>query len=636
MIMKYLLLSLLVISSFTVTAQADLYVQPNPSGSGSDSYVYVNDVELYVENDVNLQKNANGSSTEASIYLRNNGQLIQGDDSAMNQGNGLLSVYRNVDSTSAYHYKFYNMPVGITSGSGNSNAGVSRFYDCNGCGDTETAATTIGTTPGRNGTLSPSTTLSTRWIYVKDPSPDNDNEANWRRINNNDVVSPFQGFIMKGVSTNPSGNTGTSADLVENFTFDLRGRPNTGSLSISMDPGDVRVVSGNPYPSALDLAAFFNDSNNDIITAIRFWDEPRDDEFSHFYADKSGGWGSWTPTGGGQGTYVPPTFDNYSASGFGTGSNGTGLLYNRRYAPIGQGFEIVTNGNLGTLTFSNSHRVFQREGTSSIFKRPEQTTNRESIKNQSAQSDISSTWAEELDQRSPHIRLNVVMHESYARQLVLGLDDRTTDGFDRGWDAPSPMDAKSGEAYFLIGDDSNRKPHVIQFLPFSKEKLIPIGFKLTQQTKFFVETVEEVKMYNKKAYIFDSEENTYQEFTNGKSATYNLPAGTYDDRFYVVFKSNKESLTHAKEVQGRAEENVEFFQNNRLGVLEVSNPEGYDINEALVFDISGKLVFEKANIGKEKNFSFPTSNLSDGVYLVKLKTADNIYISYKTSVYNKN
>ena len=143
-------------------------------------------------------------------------------------------------------------------------------------------------------------------------------------------------------------------------------------------------------------------------------------------------------------------------------------------------------------------------------------------------------------------------------------------------------------------------------------------------------------MYNKKAYIFDSEENTYQEFTNGKSATYNLPAGTYEDRFYVVFKSNKESLTQAKEVQGRAEENVEFFQNNRLGVLEVSNPEGYDIDQALVFDISGKLVFEKANIGKEKNFSFPTSNLSDGVYLVKLKTADNIYISYKTSVYNKN
>ena len=630
MIMKYLLLSLLVISSFTVTAQADLYVQPNPSGSGSDSYVYVNDVELYVENDVNLQKNANGSSTEASIYLRNNGQLIQGNDSATNQGNGLLSVYQTMQETSAFHYNFWNMPVGITSGSGNSNAGVSRFFDCEGCGDTTTAAKTTDLTNARNGISDTDPiTLSTRWIYVKDPSPNNDNEANWRRVNGNNVISPFSGFIMKGVSP------GSSPAQTISQTLEFRGRPNTGTIDITMSNGEYRVVSGNPYPSAIDLKTFLND--NTIITTIRFWDEPKNSEYTHFYSGKSGGWGTWVPGGAGdpQGIYTPPTFNNYSASGVGgAAGTGSGAVYPRRYAPIGQGFEIVTNGNPGTISFSNSQRVYQKQnGTTSTFRKPEKDTS--TLTGINPDSNSSSTGVI-VDSRSPLLRIDVVINESYSRQLVLGLDDRTTDGFDRGWDAPSPMDAKSGEAYFLIGDDSNKKPYVIQFLPFSKEKLIPIGFKLTQQTKFFVETVEEVKMYNKKAYIFDSEENTYQEFTNGKSATYNLPAGTYDDRFYVVFKSNKESLTKAKEVQGRAEENVEFFQNNRLGVLEVSNPEGYDIDQALVFDISGKLVFEKVNIGKEKNFSFPTSNLSDGVYLVKLKTADNVYISYKTSVYNKN
>ncbi|WP_339698912.1 T9SS type A sorting domain-containing protein [uncultured Marixanthomonas sp.] len=635
--MKHLLLSLLIVSSVGVTAQSDLYVGPNGS---TDSYVYVNDAVLYVENDVNLDKNASGSATEASIYLRNNGQLIQGNDTADNQGDGLLSVYRSVDSTSAYHYKFYNMPVGVTSGSGNSNAGVSRFFDCDGCGDTETAATAIGTTTGRNGSLNP-TTLSTRWIYVKDPSPNNDNEANWRRINNNDVVSPFQGFIMKGVSTDPSGNRGTLADLVKDFKFDLRGRPNTGTLSINMPAGgEVRVVSGNPYPSAIDLSQFVADNNasgGPQIATIRFWDEPKDTdiEYSHFYADKSGGWGSWVPAGAGtDGVYTPPTFNNYSASGIG-GSAGTGRggLYSRRYSPIGQGFEILTDGTPGLITYSNSHRVFQREGANSIFKRPEAPENKID-KNTNNPGDESSTWAE-ADPRSPYLRINVVMHESYARQLVLGLDDRTTDNMDYGWDAPSPMDAKSGEAYFLIGDDSNRKPFVIQFVPYGKEKMIPIGFKLTKQTKFFVETVEEVKMHNKKAYIFDSADNTYQEFTNGKSATYNLDAGTYDDRFFVVFKGKNELSNYAKETQGRVEENVDFFQNNNLGVLEVQNPEGYNIKQALIFDMTGKLVYEKQNIGAETHFSFPTSNLSDGVYIVKLKTTDNIDISHKTSVYNR-
>ena len=197
------------------------------------------------------------------------------------------------------------------------------------------------------------------------------------------------------------------------------------------------------------------------------------------------------------------------------------------------------------------------------------------------------------------------------------------------------MDATS-EAYFPVGQDDNRKPYVINTVPFDASKQIPISFKLDQPYKFWLEAVEEVKMNGKNAYIFDSEENTYQEFTNGKSATYNLPAGTYDNRFYVVFKATKKHLAEATETQNRIEEDVDFFQNNRLGVLEVSNPEGYDIEQALVFDTSGKLVYQKSNIGIEKNFSFPTGNLSDGVYLVKLKTADNIYISYKTPVYNKN
>ena len=64
--MKYLLLSLLILSSIFATAQSDLFVKPNGS---SDSYVYVNDVELYVENDVNLQKNATVLPKQVSTFV---------------------------------------------------------------------------------------------------------------------------------------------------------------------------------------------------------------------------------------------------------------------------------------------------------------------------------------------------------------------------------------------------------------------------------------------------------------------------------------------------------------------------------------------------------------------------------------
>jgi hypothetical protein len=80
---------------------------------------------------------------------------------------------------------------------------------------------------------------------------------------------------------------------------------------------------------------------------------------------------------------------------------------------------------------------------------------------------------------------------------------------------------------------------------------------------------------------------------------------------------------------------VDFFQNNTVGQLEVSNPKGYNIKNAYVFDMSGKMVINRNNIGTEQNFTFPTSNLSDGVYLVKLTTEDNIDINYKITIHNK-
>lgn len=69
--MKNLLLfSVVLLMSYNAMAQ--LYVTPN---GATDSYVYVNDEILFVEQDVNLVAN-NAGTTEASLYLRNEAQLI--------------------------------------------------------------------------------------------------------------------------------------------------------------------------------------------------------------------------------------------------------------------------------------------------------------------------------------------------------------------------------------------------------------------------------------------------------------------------------------------------------------------------------------------------------------------------------
>jgi len=77
---------------------------------------------------------------------------------------------------------------------------------------------------------------------------------------------------------------------------------------------------------------------------------------------------------------------------------------------------------------------------------------------------------------------------------------------------------------------------------------------------------------------------------------------------------------------------VTVFQNNRARQLEVSNPEGYTLKSASVYDMSGKLVISENNLGDSNRYSFYTGNLSDGVYLVKLVTSDDIIVDYKAVV----
>ncbi len=665
--MKYLLLSFLIVSSVAAMAQADLFVRPNPT-SNTDSYVYVSDVELYVEDNIELKKNINNTETAGSIYLRNNGQLIQGSETARNSGDGMLSVYQSAEDSDQWTYNYWCYPVGKETGPDGHNtwSGLARVYgiDETSGSPSITSSFQADNTSNLNGFTNPGTTtpvtISTRWIYKHPRGFEAEND--YIRVGASNAVPPGWGFTMKGVGVSPNGGNDPSVNTGAGYTYDFRGRPNTGEIEIPVYWSSLKnkgeyTLSGNPYPSALDLNRLWYDpanldaSGNSKLGEILYWDEDKTSN-SHFYSENAGGYGSWIPMGSepngttNLGMYTRPTFSVWNANGdmVSTQTGPNGAIIERRFAPIGQGFFFVPASDLPVseqkIVIKNAHRRYIPYGDKgSTFRKPTMDTNDNggdtSFTSQEIEDDTTGAMFFQTDNRVPHFRINAFFDKSHVRDMVLAFSDEATDFYDNGFDATSPMDASS-EAYFPVGPDYDRKPYVINTVPFNVKKQIPIAFKLDKQFKFWIETVEEVKMRGQKAYIFDREENTYQEFTNGKSATYNLPAGTYDNRFFIVFKGEKEAAALTKETQERAQQQVDFFQNNQLGVLEVKNPEGYDIKQALVFDISGKLVYQKKNIGTERFFSFPTSNLSDGVYIVKLKTADNIDINYKASVYNKN
>ncbi|MCF6306906.1 MAG: T9SS type A sorting domain-containing protein [Flavobacteriaceae bacterium] len=605
--MKNLLLFLTMLIA-TTTVFSQLYVSPN---GATDSYVFVNDEILFVEQDVNLVANTNSVDTEASIYLRQQAQLIQGNTASSNSGTGSISVIQNTPDDDSWDYSFWGSPVGNATGTGNQNFGILRLNDSL----TLTRSQVTATTTAREGLVTP-LTISTRWTYSYAAG------GPWTRIYANNVVTPGYGFIMKGVGlTNHNQN------------YDFRGRPNNGTMSVAVLNGE-HTLSGNPYPSALDLNRVFYDPDNTEILQFKYWDEDRTID-SHLYIDNKGGYGTWVPgasdpNGTTAGTYVVAPFLDYDSAGNPTGgqSGGSGAYYERRFAPIGQGFQILGLSN-GSINIKNNHRRYIVEGVANNSQYRGQEDDASVIV-----ADPGGTVTP-VDNRMPQLRIYTTFGESHFRDMVLAFSDESTDGFDRGFDARHPLDAGGGDVYFPIGDDSDLVPYVIQTVPFAIEKKVPYTITLDQEFKILIEVVEQIN-FDGAAYLWDKQENTYRKITQGSIAELLLPAGIYENRFYIVFRDRKETYQNSVVATETVKvmETVTFFQNNPYKQMEISNPEGYTIKNAKVFDMAGKLVINQNNLGNGSKLTVGTANLSDGVYLIKLITSENINIDFKMIIKN--
>ncbi|MFT5437744.1 MAG: hypothetical protein ACI840_002403 [Ulvibacter sp.] len=605
---------------FTVSSVAQLYVKPNGSEA---SYIYVKDEVLFVEDDISLAANPSGA-TEASIYFRDGAQLVQGTGTTDSSGDGYISILQNNTDSDAYDYAYWGSPVGdqTIAGTGNKNFGAMRFFNPEGGKDVGcdcylgTDSTVNDPITSYNGEFNPEMKISSRWLYTYTNNV-------WSRIYDNSDVIPGRGFTMKGLGL-------TNHDQA----YDFRGRANNGTITAPILAG-ASSLSGNPYPSALDLNKFFYDNTN--IQSIRFWEEDRTVD-SHYYVDNKGGYGIWLPMGldSGQtnpGIYAVAPFWNYNnVGGQGTYSGNSGDSYQRRFAPVGQGFMLYgANTATGPVTYDNSQRSYILESSGlSDFR----SNDGDPVVTDGTDEAIDVIYATPTDYRISHLRLNTYFNETHLRQLVLAFSDDATDGADRGFDALSPMDSTS-DVYFPIGSDEKR-PYVIQTIPFDIYKQIPYTIDLDIQTRVVVNVIEKVK-FKGSVYLYDNVEDTYQEIKSDleRSAELTLPAGTYEDRFFISFMNrDRTQQVVIENAKNQVLEDVDFFQNNPAQQLEVGNPEGYDIASANIFGMSGKLVYTASNLGNNNKFTFPTGNLSDGIYLVMLTTIDNIAVNYKITVKN--
>jgi hypothetical protein len=415
--------------------------------------------------------------------------------------------------------------------------------------------------------------------------------------------------IMKG------SGVGDPEDDVQNYVF--MGKPHNATISNPLTAGNNALLS-NPYASAIDSHEFIRDNipgGNPGTTAsfngtLYFWVHYTSND-THVLADYEGGYAQYNLTGGVAAVTPPVTVDGFIISGRGNSPKAP-----ERYIPVGQGF-FVSAGDTGggMIAFHNDQRVFQREyatppsfNNGSVFLR---SGNSNTI-------DPSSNDDEDLIKR---IRLAFVTPEMATKRLLLGFvpEDKASDGFDYGYDAPS-FNNDPSDMFWLIDGES----YTIQGVgDFDKYKMHPIGLRIANSGMVEIElTGFENFETHKNVYVYDSMLGTYTKI-NKKSFKVELDVGEYLDRFYITFtKAQNEKLL---DLEDNDIENtmVNYLASSKELYLRV--PDGINVKQVQLLNLVGQLVSSWDNVNSffvsGNEIKIPVRRLAEGTYIVNVETA---------------
>jgi hypothetical protein len=595
-----IIVCILVFFLFSIQVKGQLFVK-------NDSYVYVDNTFITVTSAVNMENTGN-------IYLRNDGQLLQKDVTSTNQGPGHLSVYQE-GTVNNFQYNYWCSPVSGTTTIGNEPFGITLFKRP----ISKTESLPVLTTTSNNGTTSETNlTISSKWIYRFLSSSE---YSQWLFSGALTEIEAGQGFTMKGSlgidSTQPYAEISANNAAGTSQRYDFRGKPNSGSITINV-ANDKYTLTGNPYPSAIDLNMFLTDEDNIpyIDGTALFWEHDKNAN-THLIAQYRGGYGIYN---GSTSVYSPATFYTYDIGGNQGSVASTPLNdYERRFSPIGQGF-MIRGIQDGEVKMKNLFRIYMKEGSAnqSEFERTSNATSNTSNQNEDNEffDEIPNIAGIDYTQISkkpaPHIKINTLLNNQAVRQYALCFLPNSSEGLDRA-DSKSPDGTTLPfDSYLLL----NQEEYLHSTMPFSITNTYPVGFKSNADATFKVEVSEMNGVSGfLDVFLHDKETGLYHDIKNS-AYSLSLPAGVNTTRYEITF------LNSTLEVPDLIDSKLLAYSNLTDNLLVVENPKNLSLKTVTLFDLTGKQVLHVKKLGSNAKYEFDTSLLGDSIYILQLTTEE--------------
>ncbi len=557
------------------------------------------------------------------IDLVGESQLIQTEGSILDEDSGGYIERDQQGTANSFNYNYWSSSVGPTSGdTATRGTGISSTNASHSISDVLFDGTDSNIhqnisffpshTAADSGTSSP-IIISSYWLYKFYGADDNYNS--WESISETSNLTPGEGYTMKG----SSGAADILNDL-QNYVF--KGKPNNGDITLTLDnsSGNVHRLIGNPYPSAIDATEFIldnlsvadggNNVNGTIFNgALYFWDH-FGEENSHNLGDYVGGYATRNLIGG----VAAISNDNRINNTSNAGSPALGTKEPGQFIPVNQGFFVSTeiagfnddNGlpiatvDGGNIIFKNNQRVFVPETTSSsVFFRT---------------SSLNLTDHESYNSYQK-IRLIFDSPGGYHRQILIGNDPNASQGFDMGYDAFMAT-INQEDMYWLI----NQGRFVIQGVnEFNDGQEFPLGLIIKESglARIKIGDLENIDS-NTEIYIKDNASGEQFEIRN-EPFEIDLEAGTYNDRFSLVFASRiieEEDIITEESLIG--EEDVIVYFNSPSSELTIRVGTNVSILDVTLNNALGQRI-------EELDFSSDINTIqlyvNTGVYILQIKTS---------------
>lgn len=383
----------------------------------------------------------------------------------------------------------------------------------------------------------------------------------------------------------------------DNYSYSTRqiypaiftGVPNTGDIEGESLLVDRSYVIGNPYPSAIS-ADMLLDQNKMLDGTIYFWthNTPQNIEAVNQYS--SDDYAVYNSSGGVSASAKSDPLHNDDPS-LDKGNKPTGKI------AAGQGFYVSTILS-GKVKFNNLMRLGAIDNTQ--FFKP------------------GAAGAIEKNR----VWLNMTNANGAFKQLLVSYIEGATNDYDNRYDGLT-FNANPYLDFYSVGNDIN---YVIQgrALPFVDTDIVPLGYETTIKGDFTI-SIDEVdgKMSNQAIYLEDKKTGEIHDL-RASDYTFKTEIGTFTDRLVLRYTGRTLGTGNFENLENGILVSV---KNKVINVL--SSKE--NIKEVTVFDVSGKLLYNKKKVG---NTELQISNLpaGDQVLLVKV-TLENNFTTDKKIVF---